>query len=159
MVMGVSSGSAVYSGNLIKEVISSRMLSNFRCHTMFTEITTGKHLDELRGCGDRIRFQYEPKAMVHCYVKNQKLEIDDLETKEKVCDIGKGMYWNLKMDDVDLQQICNSKELIDAYTKDAMHQIKMAIEQDILDPTEKTKHTRADNRILHPTQPNRDLPC
>ena len=133
MVMGVASGQAVYSGNLIKEVMSSRMLANFHCHTMFTEITTGNHLDELRRCGDRIRFQYEPKALVHCYTKNQELEIDDLETREKTCDIGKGMYWNLKMDHVDLQQICNSPELIQAYTNDAVQQIKQSIEADILE--------------------------
>jgi hypothetical protein len=132
-VMGVASGQPVYSGSLIKEVVSSKMLANFHCHTMIQELTTGNYLDELRGCGDRIRFQYEPKAMIHCYVKNQKLEIDQLSTREKTCEIGKGAYWNLKMDHVDLQQICNSAELLSAYTKDAVAQIKSLIEYDTIE--------------------------
>lgn len=130
--MPVASGHPNYSGNLIQPHLSNRLLDRFACESMFTELTSGDFLGELKRCGDTIQFQRAPRAVVHPYIKNQKLKHDFLETDCVTIQASKGLYFNLKMDDVDKHQICNDMQLTDAYVNDALHQFKRAMEVDVL---------------------------
>lgn len=132
MSMPAASGYPQYSGSLIQPHISDRVIERFYCSSMFTEITTGDFLGELKKCGDCIQFKRKPRAVIHPYIKNQKLENDFLETDCVAVEASKGLYFSLKIDDVDKHQICNSRQLIDYYTEDANHQFELAIELDVL---------------------------
>lgn len=132
MSMPVASGYPNYSGSLIKPHLSSRIIDRFYCSSSFLETTSGDFLGDLKRCGDTIQFRRKPRAVVHPYIKNQKLEHDFLETDCVACQAGKGLYFNLKIDEVDKHQICNSRELIDYYSEDAMNQFKLNMEADVL---------------------------
>ena len=132
MVMPVASGYPNYSGSLIKPHLSDRIIDRFYCSSMFLEITNGDFLGELKRCGDTIQWRRKPRAVIHPYIKNQRLEHDFLETDCVAVKAGKGLYFNLKIDDVDKHQICNSAELIDYYTEDANNQFRLAMEMDVL---------------------------
>ena len=132
MVMAVASGYPDYSGSLIKPHLKDRIIDRFYCSSMFTEITNGDFLGDLKQCGDTIQWRRKPRAVIHTYIKNQKLEHDYLEHDCVAVKAGKGVYFNLKLDNVDKHQICNSRELVDYYTEDAHQQIKLAMEMDVL---------------------------
>lgn len=131
MSMQSASGHIQY-GTMNKPHLSDKILERFACESFFSELTTSNHLDELKRCGDTIRFKREPHAVVHPYEKNQKLKFDHLEIDHAVIQDSKGLYFAIKLDDVDEKQICDSPMMIDMYTKSAMHQFKRAIELDVL---------------------------
>ena len=131
MSMQAASGHVQY-GTMNQPHLSDRILERFSCESFFSELTTSNHLDELKRCGDTIRFKREPHAVVHQYEKNMKLKFDHMEHDYAVVQDSKGMYFAVKLDDVDEQQICESPRMIDAYTKSAMQQFKRAIEIDVL---------------------------
>jgi hypothetical protein len=128
MTIASASGYPNYSGNLIRPVYSSKILARLHCATMFSEIATNNALNEISRCGEQVTFWRAPRAVVHPYIKNQKLEHDALETDHLTFEVGEAVYFNLKIDDVDYQLICNAPQLIDAYTQDAVQQIKETID-------------------------------
>lgn len=132
MVMASAAGYPNYSGSLIQPHLSDRVIERFYCTSILTEITNGDFLGELRRCGDTIQFKRKPRAVVHPYIKNQKLDHDFLEADCVAIQASKGLYFSLKVDGVDKHQICNSRQLIDWYTEDANQQFQLAMELDTL---------------------------
>jgi len=128
MTIATASGYPNYSGNLIRPVYSTRILARLHCATMFSEVATNNALNEISKCGEQVTFWRSPRAVIHPYIKNQKLEHDALETDHLTFEVGEAVYFNLKIDDVDYQLICNAPQLIDAYTEDAVQQIKETID-------------------------------
>lgn len=132
MVMGSASGYPNYSGSYIQPHISDRVIERFYCSSVLTDITNGDFLGELRRCGDTIQFKRKPRAVIHPYIKNLKLVHDFMEPDCVAIQAAKGLYFSMKLDDVDKHQICNSRQLIDWYTEDANHQFQLAMELDAL---------------------------
>lgn len=118
--------------HLIEPHLSDKILTRFACESMFTEMTTSSHLDQLRKCGDKIRYMRAPRAVVHPYLLNMKMKSDRLHVDTAVVGDSKGAYYKLKLNDITLQQICNSQELVNMYIMDAMHQFKRLIHLDVL---------------------------
>jgi hypothetical protein len=88
------------------------------------EITNTDFFGELSQCGDSVTFQRAPQAVVSDYVKNQKCEYDFLETSDVTVCINRAKKWAVKLDTVDMNRICNSRELLDAYADSAVDQFK-----------------------------------
>jgi len=128
MTIGSASGYPNYSGNLIRPVYSNRILARLHCATMFGEIATNNALNEVKQCGEQVTFWRAPRAVIHPYIKNQKLTHDSLDNDSVTFDVGEALYFNLKIDNIDWDRICNAPQLIDAYTTDAVQQIKEAID-------------------------------
>jgi len=132
MVMGSAQGYPNYHGSYIQPHLSDRVIERFYCSSILTNITNGDFLGELRRCGDTIQFKRKPRAVIHPYIKNLKLHHDFMEPDCVAIQASKGLYFSMKLDDVDKHQICNSRQLIDWYTEDANHQFQLAMELDAL---------------------------
>lgn len=128
MTIGTASGYPNYSGNLIQPVYSNRILARLHCATMFGEIATNNALNEVSKCGEQVTFWRSPRAVLHPYIKNQKLSHDSIETDSVTFELGEAVYFNVKIDNIDWDRICNAPQLMDAYTNDAIQQIKETID-------------------------------
>lgn len=126
-----ASGYQDYSA-YIEPILSDQILARFACESMFTDLTTSGYLDPLKRCGDKIRYMRSPRAVVHPYIKNMKMEEDEIHSDTVIVGDSKAAYFRVKMNDIDDHQICNARQLIDMYTRDAMHQFKQLIELDVL---------------------------
>jgi len=126
--VATASGYPNYSGNLIRPIYSQRLLARLHCATMFSEVATNNALNEVQHQGEQVTFWRSPRAVLHEYIKNQKLEHDALEADHLTFTVGRAKYYNLKIDDIDYQMIQNAPELIDHYTADAIQQIKETID-------------------------------
>ena len=104
------------------------MLARFYCSSVLSELTSSDWYGDISKCGDTVEFVREPRAVIHKYKKNQKLEVDHLENEPWEITITEADYFNVKLDNIDMKQICNSAELMDKYTKDAIRQLKEAAE-------------------------------
>lgn len=132
MVMGAASGYPDYSGSLIAPILTDQILHKFTCRSKFMDITTGSHLDQLKRCGEAIRFQRDTEAIARPLIKNQKLEPDFLDADYVWIRSNKGLYYDLKIDKADLHQICNSQEKVNNYVNKALQQFEYGMELDVL---------------------------
>lgn len=132
MAVPVAAGYPQYSGNLITPLYSQDIIERFYCESIFPEISDTNYAGELMRCGDQITFWRSPRAVIHPYSKNQKLEHDILESEPVTLTVDRGHYFNLKLDMVDEKQICNSSELRQYYIKDATFRMTQAVDTEML---------------------------
>lgn len=124
-----AAGHVVYP---IEKKFSRAWEEYYYCTSMLGEIATRDTLNPLRECGQEIEWRTPPRATLHTYYINAKLKVDFPEYGKRSCKIGKGKYWNVKLDHVNMQQICDSKELMSLYQQDASRQMKQIMELDII---------------------------
>lgn len=105
MPIQAAAGYPQYSGNLIPPVHSDVILENFRCRSVFSEITTSDFLGELRGRGDRITFYKEPKVNVRKHTKNGVIKHDTFETDTAELTIDHALEFSVKIARLDEQMI------------------------------------------------------
>lgn len=130
--VAASSGYQVLSGltnPLFVEVFQER----FTAESIVGMITDSSVFpSELRTSGDLAIIPKAPRGEIFTYTKNQVLESSHLNSGSITLKIDKAWYWNLKIDDVDAQQIKNIGKWITAFQENSMRDHAMIQENMIL---------------------------
>ena len=144
MAITAASGYPQFSGNLIHPMFSAKMLEQFYCDTIFSEVSSTEYSGEISKCGDQITFFREPEVEVRDLQKNGELEHDTPVVESTTMTIDYAKYFSFKYDRIDQKQICNYDQLIDAVARRAAYAIKRAIDPELL--AEMWADTAASNR-------------
>lgn len=130
----VSAASGYRAYNALKTPIFAKALvTRFYCESIAGNITSQDVVPtELKQCGDQVIFKRAPVAEIFDYVKNQDLEVSNLNSEPIIMTVGRAKYWNLKLDKVDEKQTCNIKEWISAFTTSASQLLAQQIDREVL---------------------------
>lgn len=100
------------------------------CATIYPNISETRA--ELSTCGTQAIFRKEPDVEIRPYVKNQQLEHTTPDTSTVTMNIDQSYYFSVKMDDVDMKQICNSSQLQDVIFRRAAYKIGVTIDEQVM---------------------------
>ena len=129
-VFPVSTGHPEYSGTLIPEIWSPRLLMKFYTATVFGSIANVDHEDEIQGMGDTVHIRTTPDIVISEYKMGMKLEYQTPEPSVVDLLIDKGKYYATRLDDV--ARVQADYNALDDWTNDAGQQMKIAIDLGIL---------------------------
>lgn len=122
-----------YSGantHFIPQVYSGKMLVKFYKATIFGEISNTDYQGEISAMGDKVIIRVTPDVSVSDYTKGLTLAVQAPTANAVELVIDKAKYFNVTVDDIDAFQ--SDLNMIDTFTDDASHQLKIAIDSDIL---------------------------
>lgn len=137
MTVPVSSGYPQYSYNanpsgsaFIPEIWSGKLQVKFYKSTVLGEITNNDWEGEIKNQGDTVHIRSIPTITISSYTKGQNLsnQVPTSTPIELTIDYGK--YFSVIVDDVDAVQA--DVKLMDIFTNDAGEQMKIAIDNDVL---------------------------
>jgi len=94
----------------------------FYCSEEIMELATNRTLEPLRSCGQTVEWLTSPKGVLHDYYINQRLKNDFPEWGKNSCTIGHAKYWNMKLDHVNLQMMCDNRAMFQEVMQDLMRQ-------------------------------------
>ncbi len=129
-VFPVSTGHPEYSGTLIPEIWSPRLLVKFYTATVFGDIANTDHEDEIQGMGDTVHIRTTPDMVVSKYKMGMKLEYQTPEPSVVDLLIDEGDYYATRLDDV--ARVQADYNALDDWTSDAAQQLKITIDEQIL---------------------------
>jgi len=132
MAIPAAGGYPQYSGNLIEPIMTDRFCDILSCRLNILDFTSGDFLGQLAQCGDSVTLRTKPMSKVYPLEKNMKMEDQYLQAGKKHLQVGKALYNSLKIDAMDEQMICNSRQLIDFYLEDVADQFMKGMELDTL---------------------------
>ena len=99
----------------------------FYCTADIAQLATNNVLEPLKRCGQTIEWRTSPHGVLHDYYINQRLKNDFPEWGKNECTIGDAKYFNMKMDHVDMQMMCDDRAIFNEVMSDLMRQ-----KQDVL---------------------------
>lgn len=111
--------------------MKNHILTRLTCETSFMELTSGNFMGDFKNCTDTVSMLRPARSVVRPYSKNQKLQPDYIEADRVFLTAGKAAYFDVKLDQLDDQMICNSAQLLNNYTEDAISQFKYLMELDV----------------------------
>lgn len=104
---------------MIPPIMSDRMLAQFYCDSIYTQISSTDGLNEVIGKGDTIYFLKEPCIGIREYVKDGVLTYDTLEADTCKFTIGAAKYFGIKIDRLDEQLMANWNRYLDSIKANA----------------------------------------
>jgi hypothetical protein len=90
--------------------------------TDISQLATNQTLEPLRRCGQTIEWRTQPHGVIRDYYINMRLENDFPEWSKNEVTIGHAKYYNMKIDDVDMQMMCDSRDIFNEVMADLMRQ-------------------------------------
>lgn len=94
----------------------------FYCTTDIAQLSTNTTLEPLKRCGQTIEWLTSPHGVLHDYQINQRLKHDFPEWGKNECTIGHAKYYNMKIDHVDIQMMCDDRRKFQEVMSDLMRQ-------------------------------------
>lgn len=122
-----------YSGspvNFIPQVYAGKMLVKFYKNTLFGEIANTDYQGEISSLGDKVIIRTTPDVTVSDYTKGLTLAVQAPTANSTELVIDKAKYFNVAVDDIDAFQ--SDVNMVNQFTDDAGHQMKIVIDADIL---------------------------
>jgi hypothetical protein len=113
-------------------IYSNMMIGNTYKDSVFPLITTGNFLEGLKKCGSSIGFRVEEKIVVNDYQENQTLDSQAPEMSMRWISINKAKYFNVKIDTLTLDTVCNVAELTNGFCESAGKSLKEKLDPEIL---------------------------
>lgn len=110
-----------------EKLFSDAFEDEFYCTTDISQLTTNATLEPLKRCGQTIEWPTRPHGVLHDYYINQRLKHDFPEWGKNECTIGHAKYYNMKIDHVDIQMMCDDRRKFQEVMADLMRQ-----KQDVL---------------------------
>lgn len=132
MPIPAAAGYPQYSGNLINPLFSMDLLERFYCTTIYSDISTTEYTGELEKYGDQITFWREPEVRIRDYIKNQKIEHDDLDSEPVTMTVDKAKDFSIKVNQIDERQIQNFATWREKFLKRAAYRMAQAIDPELL---------------------------
>ena len=130
-VFPVAAGYPSYTGTMIPEIWSPKLLYKFYLATVFGAIANTDYEGEIASQGDTVHIRTTPDIIVQDYSKGQKIDYQTPEPNVVDLLIDKGKYWGFKDDYVDRAQA--DYDYVDDWTDDASLQLQIAIDKQILE--------------------------
>jgi len=137
MSFPVSGGYPQYSYNgdpagsaFIPEIWSGKLQVKFYKSTVLGEITNNDWEGEIKNQGDTVHIRSIPTITISSYSKGMNLSNQVPESTPLELTIDYGKYFSVIVDDVDAVQA--DVKLMDIFTNDAGEQMKIAIDNDVL---------------------------
>lgn len=127
---GSGAGVDGYTQTFIPTIWSGKLQVKFYLATVFGEIANTDYEGEIKDMGDTVNVRTVPSITVSTYTKGLNLATQVPSTTVVTLLINQGKYFNVLVDDVDAVQA--DIRLMDAFTNDATEQMKIAIDQTIL---------------------------
>lgn len=129
-VYPVAAGHQDYSGLLIPEIWSPRILEKFYEYTVFNEIANTDYEGEISAYGDTVHIRLRPDFKTRRYHKGQALEVEVPEQGMVDLLIDQGWYWNFLVEKVDEAQA--NVKYMEEWTTGAGENLKEEIDADII---------------------------
>jgi len=136
MAVAATSGYPQYSpsnssgAKFIPEIWSGKLQVKFYRSTVLAEITNNDWEGEIKGSGDKVHIRSIPTITIRNYTKGLNLTNEVPESTPIELTIDKGKYFSVVVDDVD--EVQADVRLMDMFTNDASEQMKIAIDNDVL---------------------------
>lgn len=112
---------------------ADRMMTRTYADTIAGAITSQDVIPtELKKCGSQVIFRKKPEGEIFDYQKNQDLSFSELTTETITMTIGRAKYWNLKLDELDIAQVCDIKKWVNWFLDDCAEKLRQKIDQEIL---------------------------
>jgi hypothetical protein len=120
-------------GVLNSPIFAKSLVNRFYCTTVTGNITDQSFIPkELYQCGDTVIWRRDPKPEIFDYVQNQDLDVSELNTDPIEMHVNRAKYWNLKLDDVTLKQVCGIREYLTRFQANATEELAHQIDKEIL---------------------------
>lgn len=129
-VFPVAAGNPVYSGSMIPEIWSPKLLYKFYRATVFAEIANTDYEGEIANKGDTVHIRTTPDIVINDYEDGQSLDYQQPEPNTVDLLIDKGKYWAWKDTYVTRKQA--DYNYVDDWTSDASIQMRVNIDRGIL---------------------------
>lgn len=95
---------------------------------------------ELKKCGSVAIFRRKPEGEIFDLIKNQPLEVSQINTSTVTMVIKRAKYWNLKLDEIDITQTCDIEKWVRWFLDDCAEKLRQAIDAEILDYIPRKAH-------------------
>ncbi len=143
MSFPVDSAHPQYSGLLIPQIWSPRILEKFYHFSVLEHIANTHYEGEIRNQGDKVHIRLRPDVTIRDHVAGQRLEDFDRPVPGTVeLDIDRGKSWNFLVDDVNQAQ-ADYDYMLD-WTEEAAESMNEVINEIVLQETPADVH--ADNQ-------------
>lgn len=130
MVYPVASGHPDYSGLLIPQVWSPRILEKFYEFSVLESIANTNYEGEITAYGDKVIIRMRPDIIIRDYVKGQPLQTQRPDQPVTNLQIDRGHYWNILIEDVDAAQA--DIDYMEEWTEGAAEQLNERINEVVL---------------------------
>ena len=119
-----------YSGTLIPQLWSKKLLERFYDATVLNAISTTDYEGEIRNYGDTVNINTIPDITISNYRMGDTLDVQRPTSAIVSLLIDQGKYWSFIMDDVaDVQSMIN---MIPAWSENASEQLKIVVDSETL---------------------------
>lgn len=95
---------------------------------------------ELKKCGSVAIFRRKPEGEIFDLIKNQPLEVSQINTSTVTMVVKRAKYWNLKLDEIDITQTCDIEKWVRWFLDDCAEKLRQAIDAEILDYIPRKAH-------------------
>lgn len=129
-VYPVAAGHPDYSGNLIAQLWSKKIVRSLLLATVFMAVANTDYEGEIKGGGDTVNIATLPDITIRSHVMGQELEGETPNPPKVVLKIDKGMYWKINLDDVARAQ--SHLDFGKRWADHAADQLKIAIDKQVL---------------------------
>ncbi|CAB4197165.1 hypothetical protein UFOVP1304_39 [uncultured Caudovirales phage] len=119
------------TSKFIPDIWSGKLQLKFYKATVLGDITNNDWEGEIKSQGDKITIRTIPTITINSYSKGQTLTSQVPTSTPIDLSIDKGKYFQVVLDDVDKVQA--DVNLMDQFTNDAAEQMKISIDNDVLD--------------------------
>jgi len=121
-----------YSGNIITPEFSDRLLENFKCRTIYQEISTTEYSGTLEKWGDELVFFHEPDVNIHPYEKGGAIINETVTLSPVKMVIDKAFQFGVKFDRIDMKQIQNYERIKEGILRRAPYNLAVNIDTQLL---------------------------
>lgn len=130
MAFPITPGWPAYSGTIIPEVWSGKVLRNFYDATVLGEITNTDYSGDIKNQGDKVIIRTTPTLTIRDYVEGQQIEYELPEPTILELLIDQAKLWAFRTGDISSAQA--DIPFTEAWTKDASEQLKITIDTTVL---------------------------
>ncbi len=128
--VAVAGGRPNYSGNYIPEAWSLKLIDNFYDETVLKVVCNTDYEGEIAKQGDRVNIRTRANITVRNYTRQQAIKVENPDSPKIQLIIDKAKYFACIEDEIDKMQ--TDINLVDEWAEDAGHQMKIAIDTDVL---------------------------
>lgn len=120
---------------------ATKMMARTYADTIAGNITSQDIVpSELKKCGSVAIFRRKPEGEIFDLIKNQPLEVSQMNTSTVTMVVKRAKYWNLKLDEIDISQTCEIKQWVNWFLEDCAEKLRQIIDAEILDYVPRKAH-------------------
>lgn len=123
-------GNNLANGSFLPEIWSKKLNVKYYAQTCLSDITNNTFEGEIKGQGSSVMIRNRPTIAISDYSVNQDMQYQDIIDEKVELLINKAKSFSFKIDDIDTAQ--SDIAIMNEMTMDAAHQMKIAIDTEVL---------------------------